>query len=939
MIESGVYGAGESFGGYMPSAYDRMTGEVRKYPTQDLMEIAAMHNARAHAAQRQFLASAIGGSLEHQQRMLHNSKMGAVIKLGSQYLENLYGAGSSVDLMAGYMNVAASAGYAMNSFNRGPINSYGSGIASDYLAKSMFHKADAYFSNANGTDNRINTQGFDRTSLGRLAQIDAATGRYKGVEVIQLKEMKLSERLFRAQNDLYNSGNLTGSAVIGKLLNENKGNESLISAGANRILNDTTANGELKGVIETALKTKSGFVTNESALTDSLKNVTKMAKALVALRNVYGEVADTDIFKVGAQVTGATENQSNIYSEIRSGLQRMNVKANSLGVTTGAFAQMNSQTHSVMSQILGSASAAGAVSVDMTSSIIRQQRLNQGTSVLSPEQVAQSTFEDVNGTKMEGNMTEMMHVLHAAHVGNTPEANAVADKLTKAMMGNLDPVSQRAAIRDAKNSLTSLGVNLTKNISDADLWANAGKNATTAGGLAVMMKSAEASKLRLYAGKLGSARSEDTATKIMQALGSDGLDKLLSAEGVSGDLGKLIGAAGMDELSNFGVTYSDIRDMQRTDGNLIRKFRADAKANTKQNYEIGGSLSDKELKAKEIAESVKESRAGTNVDVTKQLNMARIGLDLLINGGKLPNENDIESYIAMEKGVEFSLNAEGTGMSIADPEKRSKFLGRYEKYFAPGQLNTMLDEKDNFKTIKDQLTRAGASVKIVGNEGVVISDEEKKVAAQKFIIDTQDAARKEAGFNISKEDYEAANDPTNTNHEEAKKRLKAAGEATLGSFGFYTPMGKANSEESTRFALDNLLEGKTKRNSSHRTEETVAMDSAALAMAIKSGAIDPKDMESVRAEFAENLLTEDKYADWRSTLGLDSLSKKQREKLVEDGSANQLMDVFLNRNQSGNLSEADQAILDQIKSGAGAGKNSVNTMIVTNLIVNDKKEK
>lgn len=908
-------------GSYAPSAYEKVMADIRTGQTQSLMDYAAQNNARAQAASRISAGALLSGDRSTYNEQLFNSKRGAGIRLGSQYFENVYGSGSYVDLMAGSINSAQFGGLRVGSFGRASAATYGSGPAADFLAKSMFDRSNKFFSNANGTDNLARTQGLGMTEISKIQQTLISSGRYANDTFGEFRSTSLGERIRFSANDLEKTGNTSGASRLRSTLANYGGNESMLQQTLKSMLSDSTLGGDLKGSIKTALDSTSSFIENPQALDKLNEDAVKMAKVITKLKNVYGNVAKTDIFKISGasiqDVDGLARQSRDADKFITS------ARVAGYGENVGQFALLNDQTHQALSQIYGSSTAAGSQSRDVTSNIVLQARLNKASGGnLTESQVANSVLSDIAGTQDEGNIKELIRLAAAAELSKDPAQIAKVASASKLITSSLDPTAQAAALSNLRGELGNPTVLLSEAEQRTLLQeTKSGERVfsdTTSYAGSTVMRTYKNNALAL--GVDSNTYSE--YEKILKTIGSANMANFLN-----GDEALINDTNAISALKESGVDTGNIKDFIKNNKKSLLNLTDQTVKDTTHDNTVKGSMREQIEKDKARMEDIKQATIGSEAaDPTANQTMIRVGIDMLLNGSQGVRSNDVTEYELLTKGIgnggvsDFMLDNEKKNFKFKDSAARAAFVAKNGGADKTA-LEQALNQEDNFSAVFDIVKNNGGTFGIKGNDGIVLSEKEMEQKSKELQDRSRDSALKGLGLNINSVMLDSKDNKYGEQTAlAAKAKLAQFGstwatlKGSVSNFGMITEDGivEAGAERGLRGLAGG--DGYTGTDADKLRKRN---DAAGILLSLKNGGLDAAAKADIFSEIGADIMTDDAYRSTRDLLGLDGISEKTRKKLSEDGGIGQLVDIMLNKQAGGVATPEQQAYIDQLKAGGG----------------------
>ena len=894
-------------GSYKPSNYEAVTAGWQQSSMQSLLDYAAMNSARAQAAQRTAVNSMFGGSTEQQQRMLYGTRGGAMIRYGSQFMEGMYGSGSYVDMMAGNINMAQNAGFSGSAFGRQATSVYGAGPVTDILARRMFDRQNQYFSNGSGSDSLMRTQGLSLTELSVLQQTMAANGAFAGRNVLSVERAGLADRARSAARDLSANGNVQGSQDILKAINQG-GTEATLK---NRLqeLSKTTGSGDIKGVIDSAINSTSITKVNDRELDNMNKEVTQMAKVLNKFRNIYGEVASSDIFKVASSVS-ANKDPNKLLADIES-FQRM-ARTQGMGDNLQGLAQQQAGVVSMLSGVFGS-KAAGGMGTDVNSNIITQQRLalkNQQN--LTPEQIKNSVAGDIASTGNEANFQEVRRLAFEAQISGDPAKIAAAQKLTEAMTGELDVVKQSEAIAAATSVIGNQRTSISAEKQDAALAGTPLGNALAK----ARIDTAKRSVIRLYEDVgIGKGVTDNaTYTGALEALGTDRFKTL--AEGK-----EKLSKEDIEELKGRGVNVSSLQNMladpkQRT---ALLATTSEVLAGDKA-AGISGAAADRDYKKRLNQDTIKAAKYGNELaDPYSGESVLRLGLKALIDPEKAVTEKDVRDYaFATSKGaLDFSTDM-ATGkliMTDAQIQEMAKKTG-----IDPAVLKGFTESETGMADFQSTMTANKFSIGVgADGRGIALSTDDIESRTEELKKSAKDAAMRRLGLG-------ELIDPKNGSMGDKSSEIlkKEFGRGLLVEID-----SEIATEEAALRGVTSVVDGDNYDN----TEEGITrrkQDAAKLKTLIDLSGSDAK-----LDELGDDILTDKKYANLRTQFGIGDLTEEMRKNFAEDSTTGRdIANYALSQAGAYEPSKQEQELMESLRNnGGGGGNRTINHMTVTHMEV------
>lgn len=899
-------------GSYRPSNYEALLADWQKSREQSLFDYAAMNNARARAAQRAAAGVIFGGSAEEQQRALFSTRTGAMIRYGSQFTENLLGSGSYVDMMGAVMNVAQNAGFAGSAFGKTASPIYGPGMVTDILAKKMFQGANNYFSTAAGTDNLLRTQGLSITDLAGIQQAMASKGMFYGRNIVSVEEADLAKRALSAAGGLADTGNNVAADQIRKAVTDAAGNEVTLKQALQKI-KESTSSGDLKGALETAFKTTSVTTVNDSEVNQIQRETTQMAKALVKLRNIYGDVAGTDIFNAAGAMSGGGFRDPN---QLLADMQRFESMARVYGYGDNlqGVAQQQAGIASALSSVFGSTITGGSMATSTNFNVLARQRLTMGFQKhLTDQQVAENVVADVASTAKENNMVEATRLAFEANNTADPAKIAAASEMLRSLNGELDPGKQLDIIRKARKSI---GADVrTRSGQNEQIQALAGTSLGTQL-TDVFNTTGKLSVLRMYEDSFTdrglSSKDRASALAILRGLGSGRFDELINNAPIT--------AEDMSFINKAGGNSTDVIDFLRNENarNIARSGALDIRARNKSAL-ITGTKADEEAMQALSIDAAKVARFGDEqADPLKGENILRIGLRVLADGGKSVSAQDIRDYIfaTSKDSPAFSVNYDTGAFSAneAQIEQIAKTLGVDTQ-----TIKNFTTSKSGFSDFSQLATKKGIQIGTnAKGEGRLITNLEfDKIGNELTTTIAPNLALERIGLGAFVD-----LDPAKRKAE-AEKMLKAYIRPDQNIFGIPTKNINDVAAEKAR----DVIESKGFDQSPEQQEKRRMFAEQISKLIEYSGANEEMD------ELGKDLLTDSEYKGMREQFGLKDLTQETRKALAEDTqTSKKFAEYALNRARGANETDAEKAFIEELRSGnvGGKGSQNVTTMNITN---------
>lgn len=896
-------------GGYRPSNYEALLADYQKSSEQSLFDYAAMNNARAQAAQRAAARALLSGTEEQRQRQLYSTRQGAMIRYGSQFAEGMYGSGSYVDMMAGALNIAQNAGIAGSAFGRNAASVYGPGPVTDILAKRMFSASNRYFSEESGRDNLMHTQGLSLTDISVLQQTMAQKGGVYGRDMVSVREANLSERALSAADDLADTGNKSAAAAIQKLVDAARGNDAELEKQLNAY-RETAGSGDVKGAIDAAIKSRSITTVNDSQLEKFNRETTEMAKVLNKFRNIYGEVAASDVFNVASAFSASTDP-----FRLSADIDRFQTMAIAQGYgqnLTGLGMQQRAVAQALTS-VLGSERAGGSMATDVNRDILSRQRVSMGLQRnLTQEQIANSVIADVGTTANEANFVEAQRLIFEANNSQDPAQKAAAAELARKLNGNLSLADQAKAIREARNSITATApTSATKeDIRTAIAGTDAGDEL-----FAAIQNTARRSVLRTYQGSAISRGldSADTGTYVgmLEALGSERFSQLVDASRTENNT---LTADDLANLGKLGITGDQVNALLGDQTKLIklRQGFSDVNARGESQLILGiGEIAEQRRKENETA--VKQSLFGRETNLSQDKSIFQLGLSLMADPNKNISQKDVTDYIfATNQGpMEFSVDQQTGNLQMTSDQIKA-LAARTGLDVA--EVEKLTQTEGGFLDLTKKLKNRGMEV-VTNAEGQGITINQEQIDIGKKNI--TEAAQKVALERLGLGEFNTGNDESN------KERANEILESWVGPDRWFVSASEKAAEATQDILMskgfDQSPEGREKlRQSAIQLKELIRVSGA------------DEELSSV----GEEILTGDDYEKWRGDLGIGELSEETRKNLSKDTElTKKIAKIALTAQTGGVLSKDEQDTLEQLqrRGSGGGGMNSVNVMRVENV--------
>jgi hypothetical protein len=934
-MSNSIYGYGESTGPYYPSATEEFYADQRKYSTGGLMNYASMNNARVQAAAEAASRRMFGGSSELQNERLFNSKAGATVRLGAQAFEGMYGQGSYVDMMAGMMSISSSGGLGIGSFGKTPSRMFAAGPVSDTVSQRLFDSANRYFSNKDGTDNVMRTQGADMSSVSRTMQILSNSGRYAGMHTANIETADLKTRLASAARNLAATGDTTSQKRIDQIINNSGGDEAKLTEAANQLSQSSSSNGQLRSELQTAMKSNSVINMNERAVEKIFTDTTDMLKVINKIKSAFGDMSESEAFRTAGLFSSGRVRSEQSINQMNASYNNMSATAASHGMTTGQFGQRAMANHAVLTQIFGSAEAAGVANVDFTNRLITNQRLNKG-GVRTDQEVAESLAEDTAGVNQEANMTELQRLTYAASRNpKDTKAQAAATAAIEAVTGTLDPEKQAAALAKLRTELGDPVVNLSKEdqlaaLSETDL----GRTLAEATGQYVDRTKARSYDKPIMNQGLSKPQADQFRTLLFGEEGSDG--------GALGSPGmELLGQGKIDEVKKLiteaGLDPADFSDILSEDGQTrTRNIMSDA-GNIKgvdMNVASKKAIAE-QAEAKRIAVKDQYKYGSDPANPNAGKGLLRLGLDAILGDGKgTPSERDVMQYALTEtdgnRGLKFTVDEKQDKIVFGEGE-REAFLERASQ--GNPQIRKELEEaldKDpekNLVAVGQALERYGNTIGMDGTKGLVLGKDAKEDLA------------KELQGNAIKEVYNKYGIETSLGTEGLSKEAIAAEKKRV-----FTEVAEKNSRmmqygdsdlfsKADRGVANMVYNSLQEKGVDGKDPEAIRAQAVMATEALNSGAA---DKGKVLKAIGYNVATQDEFKGWREDLGIE-FSEEKRKKWTEDGTASTLAEIMLASKTGKALSQEQQDFIKNLQTGgagvgAGGGQTIAN-MTVTSMTV------
>lgn len=879
-------------GTYRPSSYEALQAGWQSSSMQSLMDYAALNSARAQAAQRMAVKTMFGGSVAQQQQMLYGTTGGAMIRYGSQFTEGLFGSGSYVDMMAGLMNISQQGGLAASAFGRNATTMYGAGPVADIAARRMFDHMQNYFSNAgSGTDNLDATQGLSMTQLAALQQTMAAKGRFYGLHMTDTRKAGLVERARVGARDLEAQGNVLGAETIRNALAAG-GTEEEIAARLRAITTTAGVSGDIKGVIESTLKTSSVTVANQQAMEKMGKDTTEMAKVINKLRNIYGDIAETDVFNAASNIS-ASKDPATMLRDLERFQREARVQG--YGDNLTGYGTMQAGVKNALSSVFGSDVTGSGFATDITSRIITQQRLAAGSQAnLTPDQIAQSVIEDVGVTSQETNFKELVRLAFEAENSGDPLKKAAAKKLAERMRGNLDIESQYSAIAEARAVIGDSPTfapyaDQMQALQDKELGYLV--NSAIAG-------TAGKAKLRTYqqvATQKGMLNTEDatTYTGMVEALGTDRLNVILNGEAINDE--------DVAFLQKVGLSISKDAANQFVGRNrsALQSVTKDVLAMSKDNTVLG-LPGQQNLDRTRSMDAFRNAQFGSGPNsINQDSSFLRLGLNLLLDGNKAITDKDVIDYTyATDPGAAaFNIDPNSGKVSMTDSQMQtlaSKYSGLDIE-----ELRKITGKDNGADDLADYLKANGVTMSL-NEAGVGITLNQDELVAKKKAL--RAAASAAAANRLGIGELAGLSD-------EAKR--KKAGEILSRDFA-----GGWSDLDPGEAALQGITDVINNKGYDYTPEGIAKRQQVAAKLknlVYESGAT--PDMDSL----GDKILTDEAYSGLRESFGIAGLSKTMREQLAKGDSkmGAELAGFALSQAGGFEPSKEQLAAIEQLRASAG----------------------
>lgn len=894
----------EGSGTYYPSDFERVMAKANSGSYTGLLELAEMTNPRTMALSRLAARRAHGGNPLEVAERLFNTREGATYRRGASFLNNMLGGGSYVDLMAGYVNSAQYGGFGVSSFGRSSQSIYGPGIVANTIADQMFKSSGKFFSNATGTDNLVNTRGHDITTLSRIHQQLANTGRYANTNFATIQEASLAEKAQQVISNMAATGNTAAATRVQNAMGSSGGSEEKLRAALELMRGDSSISGDLRAELSAALDTRTMIKTNPAAMDKIQKDTKDGAEVLTKLKNIFGEVDDVVASLQG--ISGVDMRSANALDIVKSDLDRFNRNARQAGMSNNlaGFAQMNSGTFAALSQIYGSSSAAGLTSSDVTAKIIYQQRLNKASGGSQSEaEVANTVLKDVAGASSEQNMVEQRRLAYEASISGNANAKADAVTLAQNLSKELDPGKQAAMLAAFKKKYN---ISDTTNLNDQEITKQLGLDASGVGA-ATLRGQVDYSEQTIFRsiqdhiqkreGLSGNVKA--TYSKLYEQLGSQDMQKLFgndpeAVKGILNDKSKMeaLAAAGID-VNNLEQFIAQNKDPLAALNNVIA---ADAQGNA-----YAGQIGFKQREFERNKIAIDEAKYGAgNSNLSANQTLLQLGARMLVDNTKTATEKDVMAMKLMEnvKNPMFGVNSETGTVTLTDAQKK-KLIEQYGGS-DPTRLKSILEKEGNFAEFSDYVKTQGGTIGVKDNAGTIISKQEMDDSIKSMNQRAKDAYMRRIGINP--EDIDPAT---------GQLKSKAANailmkDLSLDWQGTYTRQGGAEN------IMENIVLGEGYEN---RPWEERQADAKKLRAALDNNNMGI-DSDAAYENLGKEILTSDKYADVRKHLGIDNISEDSREELAGKVDLKTLGQYTLNK-----LGDTEYLGTDQEKNVMGALRN------------------
>jgi hypothetical protein len=919
-MSNNIYGYGESTGPYFPSAAEQFYGTTRRSAMDAFMNYAFMNNARAQAARDVAARAAFGGPADVRNERLFNSKAGAGIRQAAGFAENLYGTGSYVDMAGGLLNISSSAGFGVGSFGRGPVNMYGAGPVSDVVAQRLFTSANKYFSNANGSDNVMRTQGADMTSVSRTMQILANSGRYAGTNIANVKSAKLEERLTSAAANLRDVGDTTSADKIDRLIKDSGGDTTKLKSSVENMANSDDVNGQLKKELQVALSSKSVVKMEEPAVNKMLEETTQMLKVIGKVRSAFGDMSEMEAVRTAGTFTSGRLTSENDIHGMNAAMNKMSALAEANGMTSGEFGQRAMLNNAVLTQIYGSSAAAGVSTLDYTNRLITNQRLNNG-GVRTSSQVEQSFAQDVAGVNQESNIIELKRLAYAAQRDGDPGQIAKASEAIEAVTGTLDPSAQAQILGKLREDLGNPTVALTsEEINNALPDSALGKKALNSlTDYANLTKERSYDVLMMKHGFTGTQAEQ--FRKLKAKFGSGKLTTLASAS--SEDITKMI--------TDAGLNPEDFKDIISEEGIAKTKgVMTDAKYKGQDMVTEGEEELESRLDQERIAKKNQYTYGSDRANIQSGKSLLRLGLDAIVNKGRTaPSSRDIMDYaLTTEKyGTEFSID-DNDSLSFENAEEKNAFLDKASNGDPDvrKRLEEALEKEKNLTAVGEILEEQGGTIGLSGKDG--------RIMTQKDMEDAGNALRGESlnqvysYYGVETDLGKVAMSPEKEAEEKARlfKEISIKASNKYGELGDYRMTDEDFANRGAGYLVYNSL---MEKGVDGEDPEAVKSQAVMAMEALNSGAVDKQEvLKNVGWQVANS----DDFENWRKDLRIN-FSEEQREKWTEDGTAAQLAEIMLATKTGQELTSDQNKLLEKIRTEGSGGGQAVQNMTVTNFTV------
>jgi hypothetical protein len=829
---------------------------------QQMLEFAAMNNRRTIAAARLAERAANGGTPLEVAQKLFNTKQGMVYRQGASYMNNMFGNGSHVDLMAGLVNSAQFGGFGVQSFGRSTQSLYGPGPVANIIAQQMFREIDKRMTNANGTGNTEFTQGLDVTTIGGIQQQLARTGMFANRRIGSFQNNTLFDRTNRVIKDLESDGNIAGVKQVRDIMLSVGNDETKLRAALSSLASNSSTSGDVKGMLDTALKTNSSFVLDEKEMKKQAEEIKKSNKIVVKLQNIYGDLAKELKLDALQGITGVDMRLEGALNKASADVNRFTRNARAAGFASdlGGFAARNQHTVAALSQIYGSDSAAATTGHDVTARIIYQQRLNRASGgTQSDAEVANTVASDIAGAHNEQNLVEQRRIAYEAAMKG-PEAKAAAIQLAEQMRTELDPVKQQRLLSDFK---TRFNISDTTNLSDRDITKALGEDASGVGSATLRDQAEYASQTVFRSWESHTMRREgiDSAVKsdylkMAKVLGAQDMANLFGndptmREGILKDKDK------MQALADAGIDTSKLSTFVETNKEslsaLTQVIMDDSAGNA---YE--GSYLARQRQTEMAKNAIKEAEYGSGrSNMSSHKSLLQLGAEMLLNNTRQATEKDVMEYKLLSeiKDPLFTVDA-ATGSVVLDAKQRENILKNYGGK-DPKVLEDILNSPGNFGAFRDYMETQGGTLGVKDGRGTVVSEKQMKEGMDFLNQEAANAVRTNMGFKEGdfKDGYLTQEAAKRVLRDEFSngKRVNVGGNILLGEG--YQGEGGWERRQKDAYKFKNSLD--------------------------RAGGDPAKVYEAI----GEDILDDDQYQGMRETLGFGNLSEDVRDELEDNMSA------------------------------------------------------